>query len=981
MSLFTAIAQHIASLGAALPSQNARLIRLHTPLGPDALVVERVQIDDAIGPLPLGQAVAANPAGQRLEVTALCGNAHLELKSLMGQPVLLQLQSGAGVGVFEPWHGHVTQAALLGSDGGLARYRLVVQPWLAFLEHRQDSFVFNGLSVVQIIESVFADYAGQGTLRPQWRWDLLDPSVYAQRSLCMQYQESDLAFVQRLMREEGLFCFWECTGASGSGPEAGSHTLVIADHNGALAANREPTVRFAQGGPTLNADALWRMREHSSLHPATFALASPDYRRVALREVQQTGQLGNTGAPELLSGLSLDDIPGAYAYETEDQGQRLLTRQAEALDALRFRIEAEGGWRAARAGTHVVVQDNPRLTTRDKSELLILRAQHSARNNLRADHKAAVDSLLGAIQSDKAGVAGALARSQPEIDAGKADSPWLHHCTVLLQPLMRAVRCVNVALDAGAYNTLPGHPVADPRIHPRPTVSGVQTAIVVGTGDPVQVDRDQRVRIQFHWQRGSASSHQLEHPSGEDNAPGTSAVGTWVRVATPIAGQNWGSVFTPRVGQEVLVSFLGGDIDRPIVMGSVYNGEGQRDAQGNQRPRGTGAATGNAPAWFAGGSGAHAHNAVLSGIKTQALPESGHTGGGGMGGYNQLVFDDTPAHQRIELSTTQAATRLQLGHLLQQNDNQRLGPRGHGLELASRAWGAVRAGSGLLISAHREAPSTQGGEQLNSREPLARLQAGQELLHTLAQSAQDHQAKTQTEPMVKGATEADTARQLPTEQGLWALQQSLKTTTTVGEASGAIGGGTGSATAWGRPDLVLAAPKGVVQTTPASGISSAGASTSVVAGQDINHLSAKNWALAAKDGIVLYSYGKASNGQKPSQQTGIQLHAASGSVVQQSQQGATRIAADQAVDVTSTHASVKAGSPSKVLLTAGGAGISISGGNITLTAPGNIYFKAAMKNLTGGAGAGDSVALKKAGKLAECPSATQSAAANGASAL
>ena len=66
MSLFTAIAQHIASLGAALPSQNARLIRLHTPLGPDALVVERVVIDDAVGPLPLRAAQAANPTGQRL---------------------------------------------------------------------------------------------------------------------------------------------------------------------------------------------------------------------------------------------------------------------------------------------------------------------------------------------------------------------------------------------------------------------------------------------------------------------------------------------------------------------------------------------------------------------------------------------------------------------------------------------------------------------------------------------------------------------------------------------------------------------------------------------------------------------------------------------------------------------------------------------------------------------------------------------------
>jgi type VI secretion system secreted protein VgrG len=294
----------------------------------------------------------------------LSGNAHLPLKSLMGQPVLLQLQSSAGVGVFEPWHGHVTQAALLGSDGGLARYRLVVQPWLAFLEHRQDSFVFNSMSVVQIIESVFADYAGQGTLRPQWRWHLLDPSVYAQRSLCIQYQESDLAFVQRLLREEGLFCFWECTGASGSSVDAGSHTLVIADHNGAFPANREPVVRFAQGGPTLNADALWRIRDGSQLQATQFALASPDYRRVALREVQQTGQLGNTGAPEVLSGLGIFDMPGAYAYETEDQGQRLLTRQAEAVDALRISISAEGGWRAARAGTHCMVQDNPRMHPR-----------------------------------------------------------------------------------------------------------------------------------------------------------------------------------------------------------------------------------------------------------------------------------------------------------------------------------------------------------------------------------------------------------------------------------------------------------------------------------------------------------------------------------------------------------------------------------------------------------------------------------------
>ncbi|MCU0926777.1 MAG: DUF2345 domain-containing protein, partial [Hydrogenophaga sp.] len=141
------------------------------------------------------------------------------------------------------------------------------------------------------------------------------------------------------------------------------------------------------------------------------------------------------------------------------------------------------------------------------------------------------------------------------------------------------------------------------------------------------------------------------------------------------------------------------------------------------------------------------------------------------------------------------------------------------------------------------------------------------------------------------------------------------------------------------------------------------------------------WALAAKDGIVLYTYGKASNGQKPNKETGIQLHAASGNVNSQSQSGATHVAADKAVNISSTAAGINATSPTKILLTAGGAGITISGGNITLAAPGNITFKAGMKNFTEGASASVSVSLLKPGKLAECSSATEGAAANGASAL
>jgi type VI secretion system secreted protein VgrG len=447
----------------------------------------------------------------------------------------------------------------------------------------------------------------------------------------------------------------------------------------------------------------------------------------------------------------------------------------------------------------------------------------------------------------------------------------------------------------------------------------------------------------------------------------------------------------------VLVAFANGDIERPLVVGSAYNGEGQANAQGNQRIQGAGGATGDAPAWFAGsqrgpgksqgqGQGqdrgqGHAHGTVLAGLKSQELPSS-QSGGGG---HNQLVFDDSPGQGRIELSSTQAASRLQLGHLRQQAGNQRLTARGHGLELASQAWGAVRAGAGLLVSAHRPNASTQAGQQLDSRAAQARLQSGQELLHTLAGSAQDHQARISGEPAVKGATEQDSAKHLPTEQGLWALHKSLQgsderqhgggepgsNSSGVGGASGdsggnavdTIGGGTGRVTAWSRPELLLTAPSGIVQSTPASGIQSAGANVSLTAGQDVNQLAQRTWTLAAKDGIVLYTYGRASNPQRAVQHTGIALHAASGSVTSQSLTGATHVAAQQAVQIASTQADVQASAPQHVLLTAGGAGIRIEGGAITLSAPGSIVFKAGMKVLAGAGGASASVQLRKPSEL------------------
>ncbi|TDM08507.1 MAG: hypothetical protein C4K60_03455 [Ideonella sp. MAG2] len=260
----------------------------------------------------------------------------------------------------------------------------------------------------------------------------------------------------------------------------------------------------------------------------------------------------------------------------------------------------------------------------------------------------------------------------------------------------------------------------------------------------------------------------------------------------------------------------------------------------------------------------------------------------------------------------------------------------------------------------------------------------------MAESAQAHHAKLASEPEVKGATAEQTDKQLPAERGHHATLKSLAAVAEMGSGQAeagsqeaepseaqAIQGGEGSVPAWERPDLILAAPGGVASVTPAHHLISAGATSTWVAGQDLQHLAQGHHSSAAKDGIVLYTYGKATNTAKPNTETGMALHAASGSVQTQTQSGATHLAADANVSVTSTSAQISVGSPQKVLLAAGGAAITIQGGKISLTGPGSIELKAGMKNFTGPGSASASVSLSKPGELKGCAQALQQSAAQG----
>jgi type VI secretion system secreted protein VgrG len=145
-------------------------------------------------------------------------------------------------------------------------------------------------------------------------------------------------------------------------------------------------------------------------------------------------------------------------------------------------------------------------------------------------------------------------------------------------------------------------PYRPPRVTPEPFVQGCQTAVVVGPGgEEIYTDKHGRVKVQFHWDR--------EGKKNENSS-------CWIRVSQPWAGQGWGAISIPRIGQEVIVDFLEGDPDQPIIVGRVYNA--------GQMP----------PFGMPGG-------AVVSGIKSNS------TKGGG--GYNEISLNDTKGTELINI--------------------------------------------------------------------------------------------------------------------------------------------------------------------------------------------------------------------------------------------------------------------------------------------------------------------------------------------
>lgn len=301
-----------------------------------------------------------------------------------------------------------------------------------------------------------------------------------------------------------------------------------------------------------------------------------------------------------------------------------------------------------------------------------------------------------------------------------------------------------------------------------------QTAVVVGPEGQGSIHTDVygRIRVQFHWDRAGAAD---ERSSG------------WVRVSSSWAGAELGAAAVPRVGSEVLVQWLDGSPDRPIVTGCVYNRHYM-------------------PPWTLPAQRA------LMGLRSRELkPDGGNTAGGRS---NHLILDDTNEQIQVQLKSDHQHSQLSLGHITRiENSAGRKDARGEGWELASDAWGVARAGMGMLITTEARPGAASHAKDMG--ESVQRLGTAHDLHKLLASAAVEHGAQ-------------DAGQQTGVAETVKAQNDALK-------------GAAGAFPELSAPHLVLSSPAGIEATTAQS--------THIASGEHMAMTSGKDISIAAGDSL------------------------------------------------------------------------------------------------------------------------------------
>ncbi|WP_183014582.1 type VI secretion system Vgr family protein [Achromobacter sp. UMC46] len=841
----TSLPAGYSSLDATALSQNARLIQVRTPLG-DALTAERMRLQEGVSEL------------FALTLDCLAPSAELDVEPLLGKEISVDLLLADGSR--RRWHAVVEGVDALGADGGLARYRLHAAPWLSTLRLRRDSFLYQDKSATDILTEIFADYP-----LASFAFDISEP--LAPRPVRTQYRETDLAFVLRLMAESGLsfrFDHQQDSGQDAGGTGGAQHRLVVFDAGAARPEHPASPLRFHRADATESEDSIVRFSAARAVQPNRVTRVAWNERALLAHGAEARSDLDAGAVPPLEDY----DFDGHGRYTDDAGAEALAARSLQAHESRMVRFEGGGTARQMMPGHTFALTQHDRyaegsgqaVDEMGGNRYTLLRVTHEAANNLGAQ----------AAQGLKA----------PDLERG-------------------AYR--------NTFSALPAAASLLPAWRAKPTAPEGVTAVVVTAQDAaITSGRDLRVKVQFPWQRGKRPlAGGLPHRShGDDagNAPGDDSSGTWLRVTGAQAGPNWGAHHLPRQGTEVVVEFLDGDIDQPVVVAQLYN-----DA--------------DLPPWSAGVDAEANHPGTLSGWHSQGLDGQGHS---------QWLFDDTAGQVRTRLSSSIAASQLGLGYLVKQaaDESSRGEWRGTGFELRSDAWTVVRSGQGMLLSAtaQEDARSTQA----DASQALALMRGAQLSAQRINAAATQRQARplaaTDQFDALTEAVDPKARGRYPASVG---GQQAVKASD--GERSG-----TEPVERIDGARMLIDAPASLNLATPASAILHASENLHVTAQADGHVAARQTFASASGRATSLFV-----------QDGGIRAIAANAPVSLHAHTDMLELLAGQDVTITSTTDSIEILANQRITLQAAGGSIVMDGADILFKGPGMFSVKGASHNLIG----------------------------------
>jgi type VI secretion system secreted protein VgrG len=444
-----------------------RLMRVKSSLGADKFLLRDMHLTEALG----------QPFTIELKIDS--DDLDISHKDILGDH--LSLEFDLANGELRYFDGIVTSFSYVGLTDNRASYQVVLRPWLWVLSHHMQCKIFQGKTVPDIIKDIFHaakfdDFE-----------DKLQRGDYLKLDYCVQYRESDFAFVSRLMEQEGIYYYFK--------HESGVHKLVLCDGatGHAKYAGKYGDIKIARNENDTEVGTVWDWALGHELQSGQYTHTDYDLEKpnADLKKSKSMAQ----GHKE--DSFEIYDYPGKYTEASDGTTYAGLRIEEQVAQFERASGKSRTQWIAT--GCLITMKDSQRKG--HNREYLIVECKSS-------------------VTSEGTG-------------AGQFSFTTEFHALGTAQTF-RAPR----------------------RTH-KPFIRGPQTAFVVGkSGEEIWTDKYGRVKVQFHWDRDGQNDEKSS---------------CWVRCAQTWAGKSWGGMFIPRVGQEVIIHFLEGDPDRPIITGAVYN--------------------------------------------------------------------------------------------------------------------------------------------------------------------------------------------------------------------------------------------------------------------------------------------------------------------------------------------------------------------------------------------------------------------------